>query len=63
MSTVLDKEVLKKSLVELAEKEPDYVQKLISEIDENLKTARRKRFEAIVKEDFEKYDDVFRALA
>lgn len=55
----LEKEELKKSLVELAEKEPDYVKELISEIEGNLKTARKKRFEEIVEE----YADVFKALA
>jgi len=63
MATVLDKEALKGSLVELAEKEPYYVQKLISEIDENLKNTRRKRLEEIVRKDFDEFGDVFKALA
>ncbi len=63
MTTVIDKEVLKKSLIELAEKEPDYVQALLSELKEKLNKTRRQRIEEIVKEDFDEYGEVFKALA
>lgn len=63
MTTVLDKEVLKKSLIELAENDPDYVQALFLEIKEKLSKARKQRLEEIVKEDFDEYGEVFKALA
>lgn len=63
MTTVLDKEVLKKSLIELAENEPDYVQALFLEVKEELNKARKQRLEEIVKEDFDEYGEVFKALA
>ena len=63
MTTVSDKEVLKKSLIELAENEPDYVQALFLEVKEEVNKARRQRLEEIVKEDFDEYGEVFKALA
>ncbi len=63
MTTVLGKEVLKKSLIELAENEPDYVQALFLEVKEELNKARKQRLEEIVKEDFDEYGEVFKALA
>lgn len=63
MTTVLDKEILKKSLIDLAKTEPDFIRELISEINEDLKKSRKQRLEAIINEDFKEYEDVFRALA
>ena len=63
MTTVLDKEILKKSLIDLAKTEPDFIRELISEINEDLKKSRNQRLEAIINEDFKEYEDVFRALA
>lgn len=63
MTTVLDKEILKKSLIDLAKTEPDFVQELISEINEDLKKSKKQRLESIINEDFKEYEDVFRALA
>lgn len=63
MTTVLDKEILKKSLIDLAKTEPDFVRELISEINEDLKKSKKQRLEAIINEDFKEYEDVFRALA
>ena len=63
MTTVLDKEVLKNSLIELAENDPDYVQALFLEVKEAVNKARRQRLEEIIKEDFDEYGEVFKALA
>ena len=63
MTTVLDKEILKKSLIDLAKTEPDFVQELVSEINEDLKKSKKQRLESIINEDFKEYEDVFRALA
>lgn len=63
MTTVIDKQTLRKALIELAQNEPDYVQSLFLEINEDLKKARKQRLEEIIKEDFEEYGEVFKALA
>jgi hypothetical protein len=63
MTAVLDKSMIEKALKELAIQEPDYVNNLFKQIQEDLKTAKRKQLEAIVKEDFEEYGEVFKALA
>lgn len=60
--TALEKETLKKSLLQLAHEEPDFVRELLLEVKEDLKKARRKRLEDIVEEDFKEYDEVFKAL-
>ena len=63
MTTVVDKETLKNSLIQLAKSEPDFVRQLLLEINDDLKKARRTRLEGIIDEDFEEYEQVFRALA
>lgn len=63
MAAVLDKSMIEKALKELAIQEPEYVSDLIKQLGEDLKIARRKRLEEIVKEDFEEYGEVFKALA
>ena len=60
MELVLDKAVLRDSLKEMASKEPEFVDKLMSEIGIDLKKQRLKQ---IVEEDFEEYHEVFKALA
>ncbi|WP_247237481.1 hypothetical protein [Telluribacter sp. SYSU D00476] len=61
--TAMEKETLKKSLLHLAQEEPDFLRELLLEVKEDLKKARRKRLEEIVEEDFREYDEVFKALA
>jgi hypothetical protein len=60
MEVILDKAVLRESLKEWVVKEPDFVDKLISEINNDLK---KHRLQQIIKEDFEEYHEVFKALA
>ncbi|MFN8343642.1 MAG: hypothetical protein U0X91_01485 [Spirosomataceae bacterium] len=63
MTAVLDKSMIEKSLKALAIQEPEYVSDLIKQLEEELKIAKKKRLEEIVKEDFEEYGEVFKALA
>lgn len=63
MTAVLDKELIRKSLIDLAMVEPEFVSALISEVDANLKKSKKQRLKEIIKEDFEEYGEVFKALA
>lgn len=63
MTATIDKQLLRKSLIDLAATEPDFVRELISEIDLDLKKSKRQRLEDIINEDFKEYGDVFKALA
>lgn len=63
MAAILDKSMIEKSLKALAIQEPEYVSDLIKQLEEELKIAKKKRLEEIVKEDFEEYGEVFKALA
>ncbi|TDB69194.1 hypothetical protein [Arundinibacter roseus] len=60
---VIDKVIFKKALIELASNDPVYLRELLLEVKDDLKKAKRKRLEEIVNEDFEEYEEVFRALA
>lgn len=69
-TTLIERENLKTALRELAQEEPDFLLELLEKaaIDKQgmspiQKAERRKRIEALVKEDFEKYGEVFKALA
>lgn len=63
MTAIIDKELLRKSLIDLTEIEPDFVRELMIEVDADLKKQRRKRVEEIISESFTKYADVYKALA
>ena len=63
MTTVADREKIRKSLKNLVLEEPNFMNDLISELSENLRNSKKNRLEQIVKEDFEEYDEVFKALA
>lgn len=63
MTTVLDREKIRKSLKNLVLEEPNFMNELISELSEDLKNAKKNRLEQIIREDFEEYDEVFKALA
>jgi hypothetical protein len=43
--------------------EPEFVSALILEVDANLKKSKKQRLTEIIKEDFEEYGEVFKALA
>ena len=63
MTTVSDREKIRKSLKNLVIEEPNFMNELISELSEDLKKSKKNRLEQIVKDDFEEYDEVFKALA
>ena len=63
MTVVLDKSMIERAFKELTIQEPEYVSDLIKQLGEDLKIARRKRLEEIIKDDFEEYGEVFKALA
>ncbi len=53
MTAVLDKEFIRKSLIDLAMVETEFVSALILEVDANLKKSKKQRLTEIIKEDFE----------
>jgi len=63
MPQVIDKARIEQEMKILLETEPEYVQNLIVEINQILEDKARAKLEQIVKEDFDEYDDVFKALA
>ena len=63
MTAIIDKELLRKSLIDLTETEPDFVRELMIEVDADLKKQRKHRVKEIISESFTKYADVYKALA
>jgi len=63
MPQVIDKARIEQEMKILLETEPEYVQNLIVEISQILEDKARAKLEQIVKEDFDEYGDVFKALA
>ena len=63
MTAIVDKETLRHSLKEFAINEPDFVNSLIKEIEADWKKEDDKKFEEILKKNFEEYAEVFKALA
>lgn len=63
MTAIIDKQLLRKSLIDLVATEPDFVRELITEIDFDLKKSKRQCLEEIINEDFNEYGEVFKALA
>jgi len=64
MTTIAEREELKKRLIELAESEPNFVNSLLKDVMKEIK--RRKRdleFDKLLEENFKEYEAVFRALA
>lgn len=62
----IDRNQLKDILKEILEENPDYVKKVLTEIIEEKRTQvenRMSSIEKLIQEDFDKYDDVFKALA
>ena len=63
MTAIIDKETLRHSLKAFAVNEPDFVDSLIKEIKEGWKETKKEKLKRIIKEDFEEYAEVFKALA
>lgn len=57
------KDNIRKSLKELIDSDPDFVKNLLEEVSNDLKQRKTQRIQEIIDEDFNEYDDVFRALA
>ncbi len=63
MTTVADREIIRKSLKGLVLEEPNFISDLVSELSDDLKRSKRNRLEQIINEDFEEHKEVFKALA
>lgn len=63
MTAVVNKDSIRKLLKDLVIEEPSFVAELMSELDSDLKNSKKIKLAAIVKEDFEEYGEVFKALA
>ncbi len=63
MTAIIDKETLRHSLKEFAVNEPDFVDDLIKEIKQELEEEEDRKFDEILKKNFEEYAEVFKALA
>ena len=63
MPEVIDKARVEQDIKNLVETEPEYVQTLIAEINQILEEKTKAKLQQIVKEDFDEYGDVFKALA
>jgi hypothetical protein len=63
MTTIADKEKIRKSLKNLVLEESNLMNDLTPKISEDLKKFEENRLEQIIKKNFEEYDEVFRALA
>jgi|AntAceMinimDraft_11_1070367.scaffolds.fasta_scaffold148510_2 hypothetical protein len=61
--TVIDKERIREAILELAKNDPSYLRGVLLEVKDDLKVAKRQRLEEIVNQDFDEYEEVFRALA
>ena len=63
MTAIVDKETLRHSLKQFAVNEPDFVDDLIKEIKQELEEEEDRKFDEILKKNFEEYAEVFKALA
>jgi hypothetical protein len=63
MTTLAEREELKKVILEMVETEPGFVEGLIIDAGEKLRLAKKAKLEQIVNEDFKEYEEVFKALA
>jgi hypothetical protein len=61
--TVIDKERIREAILELAKNDLSYLRGVLLEVKDDLKVAKRQRLEEIVNQDFDEYEEVFRALA
>lgn len=70
MTTVLDKETVKEALRELIREEPDAFKTLLEEVlteeqvpGGNEQLSRKEKFDQLLKNNFERFDKTYRALA
>ncbi len=62
-TAVQSKDALKALLIEIATDDPTFFNHLVQKSQEAQENAPKKEVEQIIKETFEEYDDVFKALA
>lgn len=63
MTTVLNKEVVKEALRELIQEEPDVFKTMLKEILSEEQGISDEEFEQLLKKNFDRFGDTFRALA
>lgn len=63
MTTVLDKEVLKEALWHLIREEPATIKSMLKEILAEDAPEKDAEFDRLLRKNFERFDETFRALA
>lgn len=64
MAAVLDKNIVKQALRELIQEEPELFKKMLLETAiEEAKTSQDADFEALIRKNFNRYEETFKALA
>ena len=64
MTVVLDKSIVKQALRELIQEEPELFKKMLLETAiEDAKTSQDADFEALIRKNFNRYEETFKALA
>ena len=64
MTVVLDKSIVKQALRELIQEEPALFKKMLIEtFIEEAKSSQDTDFEALIRENFDRYEETFKALA
>ena len=60
---IAENEKIKLNLKKLLKEDPFFIRQLIVEINEEILLAKSEKLKSIIKEDFERYEEVFKALA
>lgn len=64
MTAVLDKSIVKQALRELIQEEPELFKKMLLEtVIKAAKTSQDTGFEALIRKNFNRYEETFKALA
>lgn len=63
MTTVINKEIVKEALRELIHEEPDIFKAILKEILSEEQDIPDEEFDQLLKKNFERFGDTFRALA
>ncbi len=64
MTAILDKSIVKQALRELIQEEPELFKKMLLETAiEEAKTSQDADFEALIRKNFNRYEETFKALA
>ncbi|MBK8622571.1 MAG: hypothetical protein IPN79_12630 [Saprospiraceae bacterium] len=63
MAVIIDKEVVKQSLKELMEEEPDFFKEILSELLKENKSFDEFIYKILTNKNFKRFDETFRNLA